>query len=201
MRILNLSGKALFWLLSISIALASWRFMVGGVAETMDIVAHNLDTRKIPLYAHLVFGPLALALLPFQFWGKLRTKRPAIHRWIGRVSVASIFVASIGAMIIAPHTTAGPVAAIGFFLLGLFWFATTAIAFYHVRAGRIAQHKRWMIRSASLTIAGIMLRLYLPIFMFGTNMEFMEFYPIVAWLCWVPNLLVAEWILRRPRTL
>jgi hypothetical protein len=22
-------------------------------------------------------------------------------------------------------------------------------------------------------------------------------YPVIAWLCWVPNLIVAEWVLRR----
>lgn len=200
MHIINFSQKTILWILSAAVALISWRFMIGGVAETMDIVAHNLETRQIPLYAHLIFGPIALALLPFQFWQKLRHKRPQIHRWVGRISVGSILIASVGAMIIAPFTIAGPFAATGFFLLGLFWLITTMYGLAYARAGRIAKHKQWMLRSAALTLAGVTLRLYLPIFMIATDLEFMEFYPLVAWLCWVPNLLVAEWILRKSKS-
>jgi len=47
----------------------------------------------------------------------------------------------------------------------------------------------------ALTFAAVTLRLYLPVL--GGTLGFETGYPIVAWLCWVPNLIVAEWILRR----
>jgi hypothetical protein len=34
--------------------------------------------------------------------------------------------------------------------------------------------------------------------MLVARMQFSHAYVIVSWLCWVPNLLVAEWLLRRP---
>ncbi len=44
-----------------------------------------------------------------------------------------------------------------------------------------------------MTAAAIMLRLWLPL-MLISGVPFATGYRIVAWLCWVPNLLVAEGI-------
>ena len=52
-----------------------------------------------------------------------------------------------------------------------------------------------MIRSASLTLAAVTLRIYLPLLSVTLGLE--VGYVLVAWLCWVPNILLAEWILRR----
>ena len=57
-------------------------------------------------------------------------------------------------------------------------------------------HRRWMIRSYALTAAAITLRLYLPL-LSHLGIPFDMSYPVVAWLCWVPNLLFAEWLCRR----
>jgi hypothetical protein len=53
-----------------------------------------------------------------------------------------------------------------------------------------------MIRSAALTLAAVTLRIYLPIG--SATVGFEASYPIICWLAWVPNLMLAEWILRRP---
>ena len=63
-----------------------------------------------------------------------------------------------------------------------------------------AAHERWMIRSFALTLAAVTLRIYLPIGVTLNNGEFTFPYTIIAWACWVPNLIVAEIFLtlRRP---
>ena len=49
-----------------------------------------------------------------------------------------------------------------------------------------------MIRSYALCLAAVMLRVYLPLFgVLGVPFE--SSYPAISWLCWVPNLIVAEW--------
>ena len=40
---------------------------------------------------------------------------------------------------------------------------------------------------------------YLPASMLA-GVPFEVAYPAIAWLCWVPNLLVVEWLLRRQPT-
>ena len=56
-----------------------------------------------------------------------------------------------------------------------------------------------MMRSYALTAAAITLRLYLPVFAI-TGIPFAEGYRLVAWICWIPNLMFAEWLLRPGRT-
>ncbi len=58
-----------------------------------------------------------------------------------------------------------------------------------------AAHRRWMICNFSLTFAAVTLRLYLsPVSIF--QFPFEQAYGVIAWACWVPNLLVAEWLVR-----
>ena len=52
-----------------------------------------------------------------------------------------------------------------------------------------------MIRSFALTFAAVMLRIYVPLaYMAGLPVELS--YQVIAWLCWVPNLVVAVWMTR-----
>ena len=53
-----------------------------------------------------------------------------------------------------------------------------------------------MIRSYALTLAAVTLRLYIPAALIS-GFSFEAAYPAISWLCWVPNLIVAEWIIRR----
>jgi hypothetical protein len=93
----------------------------------------------------------------------------------------------------------GPVAGAGFFLLAIAWLATSGRAYAKARAGDIAAHRRWMIRSAALTFAAVTLRLYLASSQIA-GLPFAPSYTIIAWACWVPNLIVVEaWLRRRGR--
>ena len=47
-----------------------------------------------------------------------------------------------------------------------------------------------MIRSYALTLAGVTLRLDVPAALLGP-FAFSTAYAAIAWLCWVPNLLIA----------
>ena len=51
-----------------------------------------------------------------------------------------------------------------------------------------------MIRNFALTFAAVTLRAYLGLSQAVFGLSFEAFYPVVAWLCWVPNLIVAEWL-------
>jgi hypothetical protein len=56
-----------------------------------------------------------------------------------------------------------------------------------------------MIRSFALTLAAVTLRLQMPAaFILGLDMAVA--YPAIAFLCWVPNLAIAELVLARRRS-
>ncbi len=65
------------------------------------------------------------------------------------------------------------------------------------RTKRFPLHREWMVRTFALALAGVTLRIELPMLLFVAHISFHVAYITVAWLCWIPNLIVAEWWLRR----
>lgn len=195
---LSSTSKSIASLLCILVALASWRFIVLGVEVSMQFMLYHAQERPLFFYAHVGLAPLALLLMPFQFWARLRINRPHVHRWIGRAYGVSVLISGIGGIFMALNTGSGTVSAFGFGFLAIAWLATTARGIWLARERRIAEHQIWMIRSAALTFAAVTLRLYLA---FSQIMEwpFDTSYTAIAWLCWVPNIVLAEIWLRRKR--
>ena len=144
---------------------------------------------------HAIFASVALLIGPWQFLKGLRTCHPRVHRYLGRVYAASLLIAALDALWIAPHAFGGAESAWGFGLLAVGWLITTSMGIVSIRKGRISQHREWMIRSYALTAAAITLRIYLvaiPVL----HLQFATAYPLISWLCWVPNLIFAQvWIL------
>ena len=56
-----------------------------------------------------------------------------------------------------------------------------------------------MTRNYALTFAGVMLRVWNPIFGI-MGIDFTTGYIMVAWLAWVPNLALVEFAIRRKRS-
>jgi hypothetical protein len=62
-------------------------------------------------------------------------------------------------------------------------------------------HQAMMYRSFALTLAAITLRVYIIFFSYNFNLAQPSSYATLAWLSWVPNLLIAEYIIRRQEKL
>jgi len=58
-----------------------------------------------------------------------------------------------------------------------------------------------MIRSYALTLSAVMLRTWKIIILSVVYVDPLHLYMIDAWLGFVPNLLFAEWLIRRKRKL
>lgn len=160
-------------------------------------VAKVFGDHRAAVYTHAFAAALALAIGPFQFWTRLRTGRPALHRWLGRVYLgAGVVLGGVSGLVLALHAFGGPVSRAGFACLALAWLYTGARAFLAIRAGAVARHRAWMVRNFSLAFAAVTLRLYLPGAVVA-GIPFETAYAVIAWLCWLPNLLVAEWLLNR----
>lgn len=195
MSFLLASRGVLFWVLSTAVALVSWRFLVLGVPVGMPFMAYHLDGHALALYAHIGLAPVALIVLPFQLSTRVRKARPGLHRWMGRIYGLAVVLSGMSGLVLALTTRAGTVAAWGFGVLAVLWLGATVWAVWLAMAGRIAAHRRWMLRSAAMTFAAATLRVYLPILTAAVGFD--AAYGLVAWVSWVPNLVIAEWWLRR----
>ncbi|WP_426321485.1 DUF2306 domain-containing protein [Microbacterium sp. E-13] len=158
------------------------------------------------LYVHIVGGAVALATGPLQFWRGLRSRAPRVHRWIGRVYLIAVAVGALGGLTIAPSSSAGYVGLFGFGALAALWLVTGWRAYSAIRRRDVPSHQAWMIRNYALTYSGVTLRIWLPLLLmaplvFGQPWEFdsafANAYAAVPFLCWLPNLVFAEWLIRR----
>ena len=154
------------------------------------------------ILTHIVGGVLALGFGPFQFLHRIRTRRPQVHRWIGRLYLIGILLGGTAGLYMAFYAYAGAAASLGFATLAILWLITGFMAYRTIRVGNTAAHRQWMIRNFALTFAAVTLRLEMPFLtmFFGETTG----YEIVAWSCWIPNLLVVEGVLqswlRLPKT-
>ncbi|WP_430420006.1 DUF2306 domain-containing protein [Phenylobacterium sp.] len=192
-RILPWTGWGLLAFLSVGVAGYAWYF-APQVQNLSPAIFANLFARPW-LTLHAGGAGTALMVGAFQFLPAVRRRR-ALHRWLGRIYATCCIGGGAAGFILAFGTTAGPVAAVGFGLLAPAWIYTTAQGWLAARAGRFDAHRRWMIRSFSLTFAAVTLRLYLPIGIMS-GLTFEQIYVATAWISWIPNLLLAELYIRR----
>ncbi|MFK7954054.1 MAG: DUF2306 domain-containing protein [Ekhidna sp.] len=148
-------------------------------------------------YTHILLGGVALLIGWPQFLKKLRNKNIALHRTLGKIYLMSIFFSSIAGFYMAVLANGGLIAKIGFSLMAIAWMFTTVKAYTTIRKRDVEQHQQWMIRSYALTLAGVTFRLWLPLLLFGFQLDFIIVYRIDAWVSWVLNLVVAELIIRK----
>lgn len=161
-----------------------------------------LDLWYVMLYTHIITAIVAISVGWLQFISKLRAKSPRIHKIIGRVYSSCIVLSGISGIYLSFYATAGVISSIGFLLMSLSWLYTLlqGIRAIAVNKDRIA-HQKWMTRNYALTFAAVTLRIYLPVSMLIFGLEhFNDYYRVIAWLSWIPNLIVAELILKRQKT-
>jgi hypothetical protein len=183
--------------LSVAIALASYRYLawIGPLAPN---VVGNLFARPW-LALHVTGAATALLVGAVQFLPRLRARLPRLHRWTGRLYAVGCIGGGAAGLVLAWGSTAGPVATAGFGGLAVLWIFTTVQGWRMALQRRLPEHRAWMIRSWALTLAAVTLRLYLPLVML-TPLSFLDGYRAISFLCWVPNLLIAELYLRRRAT-
>ena len=155
---------------------------------------------NIGFYGHITFGGIALLTGWSQFSRKLRNKRLQLHRNLGKVYVIAAFVSGICGVYIGFYATGGIISSTGFITLGLIWLFTTGKAYQAIRNKDLSLHQGMMIYSYAACFAAVTLRLWLPLLQLTIG-EFLLAYKIVAWLCWVPNLIFAGFLVRKKKLL
>ncbi|WP_246362928.1 DUF2306 domain-containing protein [Paenibacillus alba] len=158
----------------------------------------HLEPWVYVLYAHIITAVLALVIGPFQLFLKPTSlKRVKRHRMLGYTYVLSVSISGLVSVYLSLYATGGWVAGLGFLLLDVLWVSVTWISVNKVAVlGDIQAHKEWMLRSYALTFAAVTLRLWLPVLLILYDGSFIAAYHVVAWLCWIPNLLFIETVIR-----
>jgi uncharacterized membrane protein len=186
-------------ILSIAIAGVSARYFTFNPAVSAEILQARMATHDPWLFLHIGGGVVALAVGSFQFSRLLRTRYLNLHRWMGRIYLAAVAIGGVAAFRMALESFGGLPTHVGFGMLAVLWLATSAMAYLRVRERKVQAHREWMIRSFALTFAAVTLRIWLPLFAIALKVDILQAYDTISWLCWVPNLLVAQILVSQSR--
>jgi uncharacterized membrane protein len=149
-------------------------------------------------YIHVFTAIFALPAGATQFSKYILKQQPQIHRLNGRLYVASIvLLGAPSGFFIGLYANGGLSSRISFCLLGVLWAWFTAQAFLKARKGRFRDHKAYMYRSFALTLSAITLRAWKYILIGFLHPRPMDVYQVVAWLGWIPNLIIAEYLIKK----
>ncbi|MBS0471853.1 MAG: DUF2306 domain-containing protein [Proteobacteria bacterium] len=192
--------------LAVAIGLHALRFYfvpAGTFLQVDDGIRGVIERVPVQALAHMLIAPIALIVGPFQFFSSIRTKRPTLHRTLGKIYVAACTIAGLGALAAAPFASGGPIAGLGFATLAVLWIATTLGAWRAAVQRKFDLHRLLMRFSYAMTFGAVTLRLQIPFFMMMGYHTYPQASVWLAYTSWIPNVIVvalyAMWeALRRP---
>lgn len=155
----------------------------------------NLGFLEFPtiVAVHVIFGAVYMALAPLQLIRRIRSRHIGYHRRAGRILVAVGMVVGVTALfmgLVIPFSGWMESVLIGLFG-SLFLFAIGK-GFVHVRAGRVAQHREWMIKAFAIALAIATQRvIFIPsLFVFGVTAPTDERVVTLSLKAWAAALIV-----------
>ena len=151
-------------------------------------------------WVHVFTSMLALVAGFTQFFPGVLRRLPRVHRWMGRAYVINVCcITGPASLIMGFYANGGITSRIAFVTLALAWLLTTAFGWRTALQKQWESHRAWMIRSYALTLSAITLRLWKYTLVWLFDPRPMDVYRLVAWLGFVPNLIIAEWLISRSR--
>ena len=148
-------------------------------------------------YAHVLIAAVILLIGFFQIHPTFGLRWRKTHRTLGKIYVGGIlFFSAPGGLVMSLFINRGPVVQASFVLQCALWFIFTWMAYIRIRQRDIQSHRQWILRSFALTLAAITLRIYVFFGSWSFDLGQPVAYATIAWLSWVPNLLICEWYLR-----
>lgn len=148
-------------------------------------------------YIHVFTSSFCLLAGFTQFSTHLLKKQPTLHRNLGYMYVSTIiFLSGPSGLIISFYANGGIMSQTAFALLAMLWLATTYLGFHYAKKGDFMQHRKYLIRSYAFTLSAVTLRSWKYIIVLFFRPHPMDLYQLVAWLGWVPNIILAEILIR-----
>jgi predicted membrane protein DUF2306 len=199
-RVLGYAMLAWLSWLMLEITLNYWP--VRDDAGFLQIKQEYLGIRhwEVAFWVHVFTSMLALVAGFTQFAPEILRRVPKLHRWMGRCYVVNVcFVTGPASLIMAFYANGGITSRLAFATLATGWLVTTAMGWRLALRRQWVRHREWMMRSYALTLSALTLRVWKYTLVLLFEPRPMDVYRLVAWLGFVPNVLVVEWLIRRAR--
>jgi len=153
---------------------------------------------------HIIPGLLFMLLAPLQFVKRIRVRRPALHRWIGRTVVGLGMVIGGSALVMSPQMAiGGPTETAATTLFGCVFLFAMIRGFIHIRRGNRRLHREWMIRAFAIGMAVATIRPIVGVFFATSRLTHLtprDFFGVAFWLGFTIQFLIAEMWIRYTRS-
>lgn len=157
----------------------------------------HVDIWRWSFYTHISSCLIVLIIGLLQFSKFILNQTPSLHRALGKIYVLCVLTISApSGLIMGIYANGGFWAKTSFVLISVGWWLFTFQAYRLIRMQQIEKHIQFMIRSYALTLTALTLRLYVLVFPHFFILPAKEMYTLVAWLSWIPNLIIAEIVIR-----
>ncbi len=185
-------------MLRLSVPYFSFKIDVDFLLTKQNII--HIKHWRYAFYTHVFLSIFALLAGLTQFSKYILLKQKKGHRLMGYIYVIDVlFLAGPAGFIMSFYANGTLASKTSFVLLSLLWIFFTAVALQKIKQKNFAEHRNWMIRSYALTLSAISLRLFAFILPKFWHLNAFDEYTLIAWLSWLLNLAVAEFIIFRKR--
>jgi uncharacterized membrane protein len=168
-----------------------FRFIREGIGPTFW-------NKQIWFVSHLATAVIPLVTGPFQFWTWLRKRHIKWHRALGKIYILGCLLGGLSALYLG-LTQPYPGSVVPMLILATLWLFTTSAAWITIKRRNIPAHRLFMIRSYTLTLAFVFLRILSDLVYKHQFLSFIENEDVkdatYEWMSWVVPVLVVEcWI-------
>lgn len=165
---------------------------------TKQLIYH-IKIWRFSFYTHVFSSSFIILAGLFQFNRYVIHRKPKLHKSLGYIYILLVLLVSgPAALVMSLYANGGIWAQISFTLLSVIWIYSTAYSFYAISKGKIETHANWLLRSYSLTLSAVTLRFYAYLFdVFNVPIPPQETYILLTWISWIPNLLIAELLIKK----
>lgn len=185
-----------FLMARITVAYLPYNTDVGFLRIKQDYI--DIDHWRLAFFVH-VYASMWVLLAGFtQFSSRIQDYYPRWHRAFGYVYVTDVLlITGPAGLLMGFYANGGLPSKISFVTLAIGWITFTAIALAKAKKGDFVSHRNFMIRSYALTLSAVTLRAWKWAITNSVELPPMDVYRAVAWLGWVPNIIIAELLIRK----
>lgn len=160
----------------------------------------DIDHWRTAFFIHVYASMWVLFAGFSQFSKNLLRNNTGLHRAFGYIYVVDVLlITGPAGLVMGFYANGGLPSRIAFVSLAVLWIFFTAMALIKAKQKDFKAHRQYMIRSYALTLSAITLRAWKYAITNSFELPPMDVYRSVAWLGWVPNLLIAEYLIYRQR--
>jgi len=180
-----------FLMLKITLQYVPYNTDVAFLKVKQDVI--DVPFYKIAFFTHVYTAMLVLPAGLTQFSKYFMKNFRLLHKVSGWIYAVVILVfAGPAGFYMGLYANGGIISEVAFCSLAALWMYFTSMAIVKAKQKDFKSHRKYVIRSFALTLSAITLRAWKYILVLSFQPRPMDVYQLVAWLGWIPNIIIAE---------